>query len=405
MKHQRGLILPAMLVFMLVGVLALGLTESRLLTGLESRQHRQTTRALAEARAALIGFALSYPVTHTTNPRMGLLPCPDLDNDGSSETCGSQGAFAVGRFPFRTVGLPKLLDGSGNCLWYAVSGAYKNNPDTPLPLNWDTPGQFDLVTSTATPLTDPANGHQRAIAVLIAPAGPLASQSRSGTGKPCPGGDDAAAEISAYLESSLPAPGPLPVQFSEGLFTGTGNNDRVAWISAQELGERFARTHFVAAQLQHMLDLARDRLAALGIDPESPLENGSGTIAVGRLPDAATLSIASTAEARIHDDWREMVWYGRCRDASQCFTVILQSDPTDATSLSSLLCRGVLAFGGARRVGTGVQQRFTATQKADASQYLEGPNLIAVSIPGAGFSGLDRVTPDFADRDVIACIS
>ncbi|MBX3678613.1 type II secretion system protein [Cognatazoarcus halotolerans] len=404
MNRQGGIILPALLVFMLVGIIALGLAESRLTSDIKARQHRQTIRALADARSALVGFALSYPLTHTGNPRLGLLPCPDLDNDGSSDTCGSQNAFSIGRFPFRTLGLPKMIDGSGNCLWYAVAGNYKNNPDPPGPLNWDTPGQFNLVSSGGMPLNDAGNGHQAAVAVVLAPSGPIGGQSRSGTSHPCPGGDDAAAELASYLESSIPAPGPLPVTISEGLFTGNANNDRIAWISAQDLGQQFSRTAFVNAHLQQMLDTAHDRLSVLNIDPESPLVDASGNLAVGKLPSAATLMIAPEATARIHDDWRSMTWYARCRDGTQCLGALLQTDPDNASALTYVTCRGILVFGGSRRLSGPLQSRLTTAQQADPSEYFEGTNVAALSTPTSGFSGLDKISLDHPDRDVISCI-
>ena len=403
MNAARGIILPAMLVFLLVGAIALGLAESRLLSDIKTRQHRQTTQALADARAALVGYALAYPLTHPTNPRLGLLPCPDLDNDGSSDTCGSQDAFSIGRFPFRTVGLPKLLDGSGNCLWYAVAGRYKNNPDSASPLNFDTPGQFNLVSSNGSPLNDATNGHEAAAAVLLAPSGPLAGQSRSGNSHLCPGGDDTAVELTAYLESSVPLPGTTPVSIAEGLFTGRTNNDRIAWISAQSLGAQLARTGFVATRLQLMLDKARDRLAVINLDPESPLVDASGNIAVGKLQSAAALAIAPGLDARRHDDWRSLVWYARCRDGSHCLAALLQTDPEDEMSLSYVTCRGILAFGG-ERISTLPQLRLTTAQQADPGEYLEGENLVAATTPGHGFSGLDKVNLDTPGRDVITCI-
>lgn len=405
MNREDGIVIPAMLIFMLVGVIALGLAESRLVSDIKARQHRQSTRSLADARSALVGYALSYPLTHPSNPRLGLLPCPDLDNDGSSDTCGAQNTFAIGRFPFRTVGLPKLFDGSGNCLWYAVAGSHKNNPDPPGPINWDTPGQFNLLSSGGVALNDADNAHTAAVAVLFAPSGPVNGQSRSGgTSHPCPGGDDAAAEITAYLESSIPSPSSLPVSFSEGLFTGTINNDRIAWISAQELGKQLSRTRFMTTLLQQMLDRAHDRLGVLNIDPDSPLVDGGGNIAVGKLPSAAALSISTPEFARIHDDWRSMIWYARCRDGSQCLEALLQTDPDDPTDLTYASCRGVLAFGGARRMEPTPQLRLTATQQADPAQYFEGNNLIATTMPGQGFAGLDKIHLDHADTDVISCI-
>ena len=56
---------------------------------------KTTSQALAQAKEALIGYALTYADTHSgTVP--GYLPCPDISGtagatgEGSSDTCGSQ---------------------------------------------------------------------------------------------------------------------------------------------------------------------------------------------------------------------------------------------------------------------------------------------------------------------------
>ena len=35
----------------------------------------------------------------------------------------------MGRLPWKTLGLDALKAGPGECLWYAVSGTYKNSPN------------------------------------------------------------------------------------------------------------------------------------------------------------------------------------------------------------------------------------------------------------------------------------
>src|SRR5687768_5871806 len=54
-----------------------------------------TAAALSQAKEALIGYALSVDITQACGdpsncPRIGDLPCPDLDNDGDAEgNCGA----------------------------------------------------------------------------------------------------------------------------------------------------------------------------------------------------------------------------------------------------------------------------------------------------------------------------
>jgi hypothetical protein len=83
---------------------------------------------LRQAKEALIGFAATYAETHPGQPQ-GYLPCPDHDGDGSADpACSCSGYSVIGRLPWKTLGLPPLRDGSGECLWYAVSGNYKDKP-------------------------------------------------------------------------------------------------------------------------------------------------------------------------------------------------------------------------------------------------------------------------------------
>jgi len=177
----------------------------------------QTVKALAQAKAALIGFAATYAddPDHKGQPQ-GYLPCPDIDGDGSSDAaCSNRDKTVLGRFPWRTLGLPPLRDGSGECLWYVVSGTYKDAPKNIL--TSDTDGQLvveNLQTAINPNLNPPLAGPQnleiiddgafpdgrkkcqfkrgvesagvmpdtrtQAIAIIFAPGQPIGSQSRVG---------------------------------------------------------------------------------------------------------------------------------------------------------------------------------------------------------------------------------
>ena len=77
-----------------------------------------TAVVLAEAKAALIGYALS------SNARPGELPCPDYGVgagglDGLSDTCNENENVTyvtIGRLPWKTLGLRDLQDASGESL-------------------------------------------------------------------------------------------------------------------------------------------------------------------------------------------------------------------------------------------------------------------------------------------------
>ncbi len=86
------------------------------------KQQKQTIRALAQAKRALLGFALTYgDVKQGQMP--GYLPCPDKTGNGSANPpCLKKGEDVSGLLPWRTLALPPLD------LNYKVSGNYKDNP-------------------------------------------------------------------------------------------------------------------------------------------------------------------------------------------------------------------------------------------------------------------------------------
>ena len=122
-------------------------------------------RLLAEAKAALIAWTAANALEPgEQNP--GRLPCPQAWGDVGS---GNEGRAApscanpIGWLPWRTLGLPPMLDASGRQLWYVVSpGWHLPNASTSLTINSDTPAQLTL---DARP----------AIALIIAPGRALAA--------------------------------------------------------------------------------------------------------------------------------------------------------------------------------------------------------------------------------------
>ena len=114
---------------LLLGIAGIAFALSFAAAGTAAQRDRLTQRALAQAREALVAYAVDRAISDEVGP--GYLPCPDLDDDGWAEsTCGSMSgdtgqAQRLGRLPWKTLGLPDLRDGSGERLWYAVSSKYK----------------------------------------------------------------------------------------------------------------------------------------------------------------------------------------------------------------------------------------------------------------------------------------
>jgi hypothetical protein len=125
---QSGAALIVLLTIFILGSLTFLLSEANDRSHYLVEDQEQTIRALAQAKESLLGFAATYAQTHEVKLQ-GYLPCPDNDGDGSAtRVCDMAGQTVLGRLPWRTLGLPPLRDGSGECLWYAVSGNFKNNP-------------------------------------------------------------------------------------------------------------------------------------------------------------------------------------------------------------------------------------------------------------------------------------
>lgn len=196
-QQQRGAALMIMLVILIMGVATILIT-SLSSTALKQTQQKTTEAVLAQAKEALIGYAISYGDTHT-GEGYGYLPCPDVNGgngEGSSpgSSCGTTEANSIGRLPWRTLDLPTLRASNGDCLWYAVSGSYKNNPKSATAMNWDNTGKLHVFSAEGNEIA--AN---EIVALVIAPGTVTSSaQDRSGNTAPICGGNYTA---SAYLDN------------------------------------------------------------------------------------------------------------------------------------------------------------------------------------------------------------
>lgn len=172
--QQRGAALLVMLVILVLGALTLFVNTLNSAAIHQARQ-AQTEAALALAKDALIGRALS-------NPNMpASLPCPDLvthlagnnmPNDGVADLFnGNDCPSYIGRFPWRTLGLGDVRDGWGERLWYVLSPNMRDD-ESAKPLNSDTAGQLSLQ-------GDPSQAHL--LAMVFSANVPLDGQARSST--------------------------------------------------------------------------------------------------------------------------------------------------------------------------------------------------------------------------------
>jgi hypothetical protein len=166
-----------LLVVMLVGMLAtlfvFGIVDT---TALVLRRDRDTAAAFAEVKRALIGWSAARTEGAGCPPsacaRPGELPCPDINPlDGFED--GSCVAGAIGRVPWRTLGIPEPKDAAGETLWYSIAGPFRTYNVNSNPIHSDTKGNITVYQdSTASAITT------EAIAVLFAPGQTLGAQNR-----------------------------------------------------------------------------------------------------------------------------------------------------------------------------------------------------------------------------------
>lgn len=164
-RKQHGGVLMVMLIIMIIGASAI-LVSSLNSSATKIARDKTTANALAQAREALIGYAVS----DSNHP--GELPCPDVDDDGkltmNIDYVGSSCASPIGRLPWKTLGLQELRDGAGEHLWYTVSKTFIaiGSPN----INSDTQGTLSISgTSSAS----------NVIAIVFAPGAAIQGDNRS----------------------------------------------------------------------------------------------------------------------------------------------------------------------------------------------------------------------------------
>lgn len=165
LTRQRGAAMMVMLVIMILGATAF-LVSSLSSSALKTARQETNASALAQAKEALLGYAVS----NTTRP--GELPCPDSDDDGALtinvDYVGNSCTTLLGRLPWKTLGVTELRDASGEKLWYAVSDPFHANASATL--NSDTAGTITVSGNIA---------DNNVIAIVFAPGANLPGQDRS----------------------------------------------------------------------------------------------------------------------------------------------------------------------------------------------------------------------------------
>lgn len=224
-RAQRGMALLALLA---VAAMAFGyIVTSRLNAASQfaSADRGYNAKVLNQAKQALIGWVAANAAS--TDPNPGRLPCPEAPAFFTNPAqhgiaAGNCTLPAVGRLPWRTLGVDRLVDDAGEPLWYVVSPGWAlPSAGALLTINSDTPGQLTLDASEAVALII-APG--RAVAVQASAGCTAWVQSRAIAGTP---------DLRNYLECEN-ATSPADVSFVTRSAGGTFN-DQVLRVSAADI--------------------------------------------------------------------------------------------------------------------------------------------------------------------------
>ena len=422
---QSGFALIALLALLLAGALYFAVAAFGP-QAIEAERARKTQEALAQARDALIGYALQYrdqqaamdpPVVdamygHLPLPDMGEsvnrngalgLPCATegcakMNNSGTTST----GTY-IGRFPWRTLGIEPLRDGYGECLWYVVSATHKSieNPGT---LNWDTVGQLDIVVADGADSLKSviASPHARPIAIIVAPGSPLPGQARTPSieAPQCGGNYGPANYLDASVTASLRDYAGA-VTTSSSYFDGSAATDTsTAALAISAQGNTYKDTNGklwdgACPAGNSCAVVANDR--ALAVTPDQFF----GTLR----KDASFRTDINSLLERIVSCLRDEIAAGGgptgnskiADDAGGCFSglaVVPVGYYTNyknqmfvarsATTVNGATCSGALLFANQR---SSTQSRVTPAEQSDPAQYLEEPNLTAFTTGTNTFAG------------------
>jgi hypothetical protein len=291
---------------------------------------QKTQAALDRAKQALLSYVATvyaenamystsapmYSTSHSPNRGVpGYFPCPEMspptsNPEGSAAaSCGLALVSAIGRLPWYTLNVEPLRGGSGECLWYAVSGTYKFDPNgvtastgTSNLMNWDTPGLFDVLAADGSTYLAGNSPAARAVAVIFAPGGVLQGlgQDRSGGGAPICGGNYNAAnyldlETASVINNSSVSPGAgLPTRFIAGRTSGTFN-DRLVYITRDEVWAAIKKRPDFQAKLDALTQKVARCIAQYG------KKNNAGS-SDKRLPWATSLSLSNYAVDSLYLD-------------------------------------------------------------------------------------------------------
>lgn len=446
--RQQGFALLIMLIIVVMGSLFAVTGQLEFVSRKYSRDEGNL-KSLTLAKEALIGWAMTYRDNFSgavsSTPVFGYLPCPDSATGDGSVTfnCSSADQAAIGLFPYQAFGLPDLRDADGNCLWYAVSGTFKNDIMAASTLmNWDTQGQFTILDAAGSQLAYPGDANGGVAAVIIAPGTPLATQDRSGTGfatpstaPPC--NVNPAVFTPPTSQALLPFLNGIsiagnntfstfavstPITLTQGSRDSSTNRGLLVWITPKEIFDRIKKradftnsaTANPVGQINDFIEQAKTTLesrifndiATYGGVPNSssppyqttPITTGytQGTSwKIGELPDLTTGTyFVPGSYNKYYDNWKDQFRYLLCSDLNNY-----------CLSINGLQCDGALLFSGESTSlsSTGGPRPSTARQ---LSNYFESALLLVSGGSTSSYTGTqDTYSTAARSSDVVRCLA
>lgn len=385
-----------MLILIILG-LATALLVGALKSNPQIERDKITADALAKAKDALIGDTVSQlPITsagYLRLPDLGFGPIVTTLSEGNAAPnfAGNATDYSViGKVPWKNLGIAPSRDGQGECLWYVVSGRFKKSPTTAV-LNWDTQGQIDVIDGNGNVVAS------NIAALLIAPGQSLDGQNRALSDPvytQCGGNYDAQNYLDSYNNSDA-------VSGEVNYFTGSTNNrvalnannkrfvlakndhynDRLLFVTADDIFNKVRQRSDFKTAVDTLVSEFAACLNGLALLPEASAGNKGMVNALASCP-----APIDPTKANFYNNWKDNLLYAK---------------PGGPITVNVSTCDAVLIFGGAR---TGAQVRITATDKANATMYLEGVN--ATSFPGGtAYSGISAYSATTTSADIAACIT
>src|SRR5262245_4483444 len=226
-RQQRGATLLVMLTVPGLGVAWFAVSQLAASANFALAARERNAETLGRAKAALIGYVAQRTArTGENNP--GRLPCPEAPGGagGANEgvAAGNCTLPAIGRFPWRTLGIEKLVDAAAEPLWYAVSPGWALVP----------PGTSTLIINSGTAGQLVVDGEPNAaVALIIAPGPAFSVQAAPGCAPRAQSRSALPPNMRDYLECEN-ATSPADVNFASKGPAGSFN-DQVVRVTAADI--------------------------------------------------------------------------------------------------------------------------------------------------------------------------